>query len=113
MESASRFDFTTFSQYLANKGLTDAERAELPIAADGTLLWDCMRSFFDEFLGAHYADDGMLEKDEEAQAFWTYATGKELLPTASLPPPGNLCRTSLSLYLTRAVFFSTAMHELL
>ena len=125
MESAKNLDFSDFEAFLAAKQLSTDELTELPLAADGRRLWELIRAFFHRFLLAHYPKDAKeaqgldaaneaLAEDQQVANFWALAISGSMLPGGLEKQSSTaLSVESLSAYLTRAVFFSTAVHELL
>lgn len=122
------FRYQSFEDFLRAKELPGQVLDKLPLAQDGRRLWEGFQSFVAAFLAGHWPTQDLLgrepevqsvcagvatdplERDPEIQSFWVGVDGARAGLSYGLPA---LSRAALTDYLTHAIFFSTAVHELM
>mmetsp|Transcript_47343 Transcript_47343/g.124966 ORF Transcript_47343/g.124966 Transcript_47343/m.124966 type:complete len:561 (-) Transcript_47343:14-1696(-) len=109
-DAVEGFKYETHPQFIAARNLGSASQ-DLPLVADGLLVWDALHSFFEGYVGLFYEDDAAVESDHELVAYWDCIDsrgGASQTVRYGLP---KLCRSALVDQLTHHAFVVTAWHE--
>ena len=77
-DSLRAYKYQTFPSFIADKGMSQEELQQFPLAVDGINFWNVIKKYVKAYLDIFYPDEVSLQADVELQDYWLHYRDRQV-----------------------------------